>query len=209
MKASILPILDKSEKNFRRELFQEECKLKLPLYFKLIETVWIFKDRGIEEYLEKYKDICLKYMDHKVLKELLEMLLNVKNIYRSTGIIKLYQLYCQHMANKLSKPPGFSWFMHGTIPGHPSLNSFLRSNEYKIMYRGQFRSIRDARDFAYSYGRQADGFSLNIVANGIGVNAHVDITKTKQYFSQQTNIYQESLRNFNLFVQKMNSLVYL
>ena len=84
MKASILPILDKS---FRRELFQDECKLKLPLYFKLIETVWIFKDRGIEEYLEKYKDICLKYLDHKVLKELLEMLLNVKNIYRSTGII--------------------------------------------------------------------------------------------------------------------------
>ena len=184
-----------------------ECKKKLPIYFNLLETMWLFKSQNIEEYLEKYKDICVVSLDHNVLKELLEMFVKIDKIYSSPSIIKFYQLYCQLMSNKLSKPPVFSWHMPGRIPEVPLLSSFLQSEKHQMMYQGNFRNITDARKFCQRYENLKDGLSWKMVPSGIGSKAHVDITKTNDYFQTKLNIYNQQVNDLDSFKKRLDTII--
>jgi hypothetical protein len=135
---SVSPIVEKIENI--AILKQLEPTKKLTLFYKLVETIWIFKKSiNVEPILSSYVNVCLRSLDHTLIKQLLEMLLNIDLIYSSPSIINIYSLYCNHQRDKLKEPPKFSWIMpHASIPGHSGLESFLRSEQQRIFYPGNF-----------------------------------------------------------------------
>ena len=135
---SILPIIDKIDAI--AILKPLEPTRKLTLFYKLVETIWIFKkSMNVEPILANYVKTCLRSLDHKLMKQLLEMLLNIDFIYSSPSVVSIYTLYCNHLRDKLKEPPKFSWIMpNATAPGHPGMESFLRSEQQRIFYPGQY-----------------------------------------------------------------------
>ncbi len=164
--------------NARRD-YSENVKI----YFKLAETILLFKYQNFEVLMEKFKDLVTTVFDQNHLKSFLELvMLNNNEIFNSSpSILKLFEIRAKFLSEAV--PIDFSWSMPGNIPGHPQLGAFLESENQEMTYRFKFNDLRHARNFGYKHEKFNEGYSLKLTPVVDGQNIHVVIRKTKDYYN--------------------------
>lgn len=76
----------------------------------------------------------------------------------------------------------FGWQMpNATMPQHPQVERFLKSNLSSFNYSGSFNSIIAARSFATQFSGFKSSYSIDIKPYGSGKKAFVTIIKTNAY----------------------------
>ncbi|KAJ2999883.1 hypothetical protein HDV02_001402 [Globomyces sp. JEL0801] len=84
--------------------------------------------------------------------------------------------------------PSFSWSLPFSIPSHPIVTDFLKSNEQQMDYKN-FDGKLKARKWVNQHF-DTNGKSVTTAISGVGKNSYVSITKTKDYYQQLCDDYK-------------------
>ena len=149
-----------------------ECDNK-PFYMKLLtKTILLFDD--YDNILEQlYKSANL---ESDILTILInEFSMSFDKYKKSKTILNLFQTHMEWLEKQIEVIDEPDWRMDVSVPGHPIVEAFLKSNEQSMNYRGAFLGIQDARNFILKL--YACGESLACNASGSGRKVVVNITK--------------------------------
>lgn len=64
-------------------------------------------------------------------------------------IVSMFEERKKCLEEKLTHKPVFSWNIK--LPGHPTVEAFLRGDQQQMTYSGAFRYVRDLRSFIRQY----------------------------------------------------------
>ena len=193
----ILPILDSSYK------FEEliENKYNTALY-KIYETLFIL-DR--EKDLERFKDLFSANFTQDQLENLLTEFIEAKTsdtkLNTSKPIKELFNLRLKYLQEKVNdSDASVNWIMKGTIPDHPDLETFLKSNKQQFIYRGSDTPMRvfiarmSADCFVSKFSGVKSDYSVEmIVGKNPEENYHIVINKTMDYIQSARDAYKVEL----------------
>ncbi|KAI8902838.1 hypothetical protein BC833DRAFT_143929 [Globomyces pollinis-pini] len=85
--------------------------------------------------------------------------------------------------------PSFSWSLPFSIPSHPIVTDFLKSNEQQMDYKN-FDGKLKARKWVNQHFDTNGLKSVTTAISGVGKNSYVSITKTKDYYQQLCDDYK-------------------
>lgn len=176
--------------------------------YDLAKTILLFENQ--EESMQNYKDRIIELSKAESIKHLISKFLKEPTVFKSLPSIRTLCEYRRKWVEDTithleQTKQEFSWQMtNARMPEYPKVEKFLRSEQTHMNLFGVFSGIADARRFADSYnGRFNNGFSIKSVANGIGRNAYVSITKTRGYYDTQVNFFkklEQELQDINNFL---------
>jgi hypothetical protein len=148
-----------------------------------------------EKELYDFRELVLSYLGHGELRNLLLKLVNEKdrfpaNFNQSKPIISMFKMYI-NVVRSLKNRVEFSWSMPGSIPQHPEVTNFLKSNLQLMIYHGSgcygnvFRTKPYADHFVNQFSGFKNDFSTEMMAIKIpSVSPYVIIMKTTSYFER-------------------------
>lgn len=194
-----MPILSQRDR-FTKQI-EQTPQLILKALYQLADTVVLFDHS--DEYFINYKSL-INQMSPSLFKQLIdELLKNIEKFKKSKSIYDLLNTRSKWLLNALKNVPEFSWVMEGRIDGHPKVEEFLRSNESQLVYANKFAGLREAKEFAARYSGVRRGFSIRIIPSGFGRACQVVITKTREFYQSQVNLYNNLQSELKLIESKM------
>ena len=194
-----MPLLLQRDKFIK--LIDQNPQHILKVLYTVAETLVLFDSS--EEYFINYKNL-INQMSPNLFKQLIdEFLKNVDKFKNSKSIYDLLLIRLKWLLNSLKNAPQFSWIMEGKIDGHPLVEEFLRSDQSELVYANKFSCIKEAKEFAMRYNGLKRGFSINIVPSGFGKSCQILITKTREFYKSQVNLYNNLQSEHKLIENKM------
>ena len=198
--------------------FLEQAKLSISnvdagLFVNFSELLEIAFDSNNDILIENVKDMALRMLTPDDLKCLLNKLAPNFDKYITCGpIIEMFEYRKKWLRDYLENEPEpeFSWRMpHASIPGHPRVENFLKSDGKYLYYSIGF-SLEYSRSFCFTFGNENNEHYSAIMSCSrfrAGKNARVNIKKTKTYFEKCTANYRALIEEYNQEIQSINMLL--
>ena len=181
-------------------------------YYDLVQITGFSKNSDI---IRKLKDFILSSLKPDNLKILLnELTSNYRKISSPKLFIELMEHRRKWIEDYCRNVPQFSWKMLNPVftqtqkcfPNVKAIKTFLQSDQTQMIYYCGV-GINYARRFAYDHHGVKDGYSAKMLPNGIGSNAFVDITKTREFFDHHYMIYTGKSREYQAELTKLKEFI--
>ena len=184
---------------FNHQLFKETVSQNETIQYKttnvtkcvhythfLMMILYFIDSPDYEEMMLKFLEMVAITLDRSLYNELIENIsMRVKNYRTNNYILDLIKNHLKWLEEKYRTLMIFSWCMsNASIPEHPSVQNFLKSDQQKMTYFN-FKSVVDARRFAKKYGGIKNGYSAQMSGGGRGKGSFVIISKTKELHNQK------------------------
>ena len=198
--------------------FLDQAKLSISnvdagLFVNFGELLEIAFDSNNDILIENVKDMALRMLTPDDLKCLLNKLAPNFDKYITCGpIIEMFEYRKKWLRDYLEyePEPEFSWRMpHASIPGHPEVENFLKSDRTYFYYSIGV-CLEDSRSFCDMFGNEnSEHYSakMNSVRFRTGKEAQVFIEKTKTYFEKCTANYRALIEEYNQEIHSINMLL--
>ena len=198
--------------------FLDQAKLSISnvdagLFVNFSELLEIAIDSNNDILIENVKDIALRMLTPDALKCLLKKLAPNFDKYITCGpIIEMFEYRKKWLRDylKYEPEPEFSWCMpHASIPGHPEVENFLKSDEKHFRYYIGV-SLEYSRSFCDMFGNENNehySAKMNSVRFRTGKEAQVSIEKTKTYFEKCKANYWGLIEEYKQEIQSINMLL--
>ena len=169
----------------------------------LMMILYFIDSPDYDEMMRKFLEMVALTLDRSLYSELIENIsIRVKNYRTNNYILALIKNHLKWLEEKYKTVMLFSWCMpNASIPEHPRVQEFLKSDQQKITYFN-FKSVVDARRFAKNYGGIKNGYSAQMSAGGRGKDSFVSISKTKELHNQKLG----ELSKIRSSIKKINDL---
>jgi len=183
---------------------RKENENYLDVVYEIVETLMLFKSNEMEVYLSPLSDMLASTLKSDYLQDIVTRIVNnIPSFKSSPALVKLIQTRIKWLHDKMHKQ---SWYMPGSIPNHPLVEAFLRSENQKLAYSGTpdrpINGASHADNFINRYEGSQDGYSVVMEYTGVGSRIVIHIQKTRDYFEKE----KSQLKPFKAELTKLQKL---
>jgi hypothetical protein len=159
----------------------EQKESVVEIVYELFDTLMLFKNDKVENYLEKIVNFLVPILRQEMLEKLLrELKAKFSYFKKSKSIVKLFKICMNWLEKKVESADKFSWVMDGSIAEHPKFEKFLKSEDESMAYAGSIVGVVAARKFIQLFSGLRSTYSVTMDVSGTGAKCVVHIRKTRE-----------------------------